>query len=280
MLKNVFILILCFTLLFVAFNQELIIGYSSIFDDIDGHRQLFFKIPDEFYYEKDDFLIYESEFYICNYHSKDSVFSFSDWISVSPSDVYSNPVYDYIFYNYEVEPYFDFLNQIDGKIDFWYQFTDPSSSWITDDEKMLHDGDFWFNTSNEIAYSWVFDDWVVISEDEAIFYPDNDLTSFNEIFEFGYEVTFGTLETITSIFKGPAVFFNRFDLWRKNLFGDVTILSFISSWIDRSVDMLDSIALKIPLIKDLKTVIDTILLPFENIISDVIEWITDKIFKE
>lgn len=52
-------------------------------------------------------------------------------------------------------------NQIDQKSETWYQSTDPSTSWTTDDDKKKHVGDLWFNTSESknymynASYKWV-----------------------------------------------------------------------------------------------------------------------------
>ena len=53
-----------------------------------------------------------------------------------------------------------FQNQIDGKIETWYQTTDPSTAWKTDDERAKHVGDLWFNTDTKeskrynSSYAW------------------------------------------------------------------------------------------------------------------------------
>ena len=101
--------------------------------------------------------------------------------------------------------------------------------------------------------------------------------SFFEIFDFGYTITFGTVDLVVSVFKGPEVFFQKFDVWRDTIFGDVTLFDFLVTIVDRSVSFLDSIAERIPVIRDIKHVIDTILLPFEEVVSDLIDWLSEKI---
>ena len=39
-------------------------------------------------------------------------------------------------------------SQIDGKIETWYQSSDPASNWSTTTEKDKHLGDLWYNTAN------------------------------------------------------------------------------------------------------------------------------------
>ena len=38
--------------------------------------------------------------------------------------------------------------QLDGKIETWYQSSDPASNWTTSDDKEKHIGDLWYNTAN------------------------------------------------------------------------------------------------------------------------------------
>jgi len=41
----------------------------------------------------------------------------------------------------------DFTTQIDGKIESWFQTTDPAVNWTTDAERAKHVGDMWYNSS-------------------------------------------------------------------------------------------------------------------------------------
>ncbi len=41
-------------------------------------------------------------------------------------------------------------SQIDGKIETWYQSTDPATNWSTTIEKDKHLGDLWYNTANGV----------------------------------------------------------------------------------------------------------------------------------
>ena len=65
------------------------------------------------------------------------------------------------------DAYDDLSLKINGKIESYYQNTDPSSSWSTAIEKESHVGDIWYNTSNQktfvyykdsstnpVSYSW------------------------------------------------------------------------------------------------------------------------------
>jgi hypothetical protein len=54
----------------------------------------------------------------------------------------------------------DLESQIDGKIETWFQTSDPSTSWTTAEIKAKHVGDMWFNSSNNslwrysTSYTW------------------------------------------------------------------------------------------------------------------------------
>lgn len=109
------------------------------------------------------------------------------------------------------------------------------------------------------------------------FSSEFEFPTFFKIFDFGYTITFGTVDLVVSVFKGPEVFFQKFDVWRTTIFGDVTLFDFLVAIVDRSVAFLDSIAERIPVIRDIKHVIDTILLPFEEVVSDLIDWLSEKI---
>ncbi len=63
----------------------------------------------------------------------------------------------------------DLTNQIDGKIETWFQTSDPSSSWTTDAIKAKHVGDMWFSNSTNLLkrYSSNYT-WVEIHDQKAI----------------------------------------------------------------------------------------------------------------
>lgn len=44
--------------------------------------------------------------------------------------------------------------QIDGKIETWFQTSDPASNWTTDAEKAKHVGDMWYNSSTKLLKSY------------------------------------------------------------------------------------------------------------------------------
>ena len=50
-------------------------------------------------------------------------------------------------------------DQLDKKAETWYQPSDPSTSWTTDDAKKEHKGDLWYNTSNNQTFFWNGTKW-------------------------------------------------------------------------------------------------------------------------
>lgn len=63
----------------------------------------------------------------------------------------------------------DLTNQIDGKIETWFQTTDPASSWTTTAMKAKHVGDMWYHSTQKklMRYSSSYS-WVNIEDQKAI----------------------------------------------------------------------------------------------------------------
>ena len=53
----------------------------------------------------------------------------------------------------------DLQDQLDGKVETWYQSSDPSSAWTTTDLKNKHTGDIWYKTSTGKSYRWNGTSW-------------------------------------------------------------------------------------------------------------------------
>lgn len=62
-------------------------------------------------------------------------------------------------------------SQVDSKIETWYQPTDPSLSWSTDDDKALHVGDLWYNTdgNQNTTSRWDGTAWVSQNVPTSVF---------------------------------------------------------------------------------------------------------------
>lgn len=65
-------------------------------------------------------------------------------------------------------------DQIDGKIECWYQTTDPATSWTTAAERARHNKDLWYNTAAKTLWRYVYSSvldsgfWSQIEDQTAI----------------------------------------------------------------------------------------------------------------
>ena len=63
----------------------------------------------------------------------------------------------------------DLQNQVDGKIDNWFQAPDPSTSWTTNELKSDHVGDMWYHTTNkELKYYSSNYSWEKVEDKDTI----------------------------------------------------------------------------------------------------------------
>ena len=63
----------------------------------------------------------------------------------------------------------DILTQIDGKIETWFQTTDPSSAWTTATLKKKHVGDMWYHTTNKVLKYYTSSyQWTKVEDEKAI----------------------------------------------------------------------------------------------------------------
>ena len=98
-------------------------------------------------------------------------YSSSDWVNATKytdNTAFNNFVNN--VYNVQVTA---FATQIDGKIETWFQSSDPSSSWLTLSDAMKHVGDIWFNTTAQRLYRWENTDsdnfaWQEITNKDAL----------------------------------------------------------------------------------------------------------------
>lgn len=93
-------------------------------------------------------------------------------------DVNGNPLYDsngnLLYVEVKLKD-FDFLaytnyikEQMDSRIETWYQSTDPSLNW-NEVELAEHKGDLWFNTTNNTTWRWNGTSWSEQSAPDAVF---------------------------------------------------------------------------------------------------------------
>ena len=60
-----------------------------------------------------------------------------------------------------------FQDQMDGIIETYYQSTDPSKDWTTNELKAKHTGDIWYDNLNNATYRWSGTTWERLSDAEA-----------------------------------------------------------------------------------------------------------------
>ena len=121
-------------------------------------------VPPNTPYYKGTILIYDNKIYECISDRNIGNFNWNDWKIVAPNDSTLNKFIEEI---YDVDK-LQFQNQLDGKVETFYQADDPSMLWTTDLTKSKHVGDYWYNTVNNtqwryskntssipITYSWL-----------------------------------------------------------------------------------------------------------------------------
>ena len=58
--------------------------------------------------------------------------------------------------------------QIDGKIESWFQTSDPSTAWTTAALKAAHTGDMWYSSSTKLLKRYTGSGWTTIEDQKAI----------------------------------------------------------------------------------------------------------------
>ena len=58
-------------------------------------------------------------------------------------------------------------NQVDGKVETFYQENDPASAWTTTDLKNAHKGDIWYKTTDKMTYRYSGTGWVKLADGDA-----------------------------------------------------------------------------------------------------------------
>lgn len=109
-----------------------------------------YSIPPNPPYYKDSLLCYKNKIYKCNTTKLNGVFSWNDWTIAATDDT---TLSDFINNTYELEK-LEIQEQIDGKVQTYYQEMDPSNEWTTDLEKSKHIGDYWYNTTNNTQWRY------------------------------------------------------------------------------------------------------------------------------
>ena len=95
--------------------------------------------------------------------AKTGAYSTSDWeLATKYTD--DSGLTDFVTHTYTDDKN-SIQGQIDGKIESWFQDTDPSSAWSTAD-KAKHKGDMWWNTSAKILKRFSGTAWSTAIEDK------------------------------------------------------------------------------------------------------------------
>lgn len=121
---------------------------DDLFDTIDGKAQIFVVQPTP-PYAVGDVWFTGTTILVCDTARESGEFNANDW---TKRDNYTDDsaLYEFIEGDYAgtIE---EIKTQTDQKAETWYQSTDPSTIW-TDEEKLIHSGDLWYNTSEEKTY--------------------------------------------------------------------------------------------------------------------------------
>ncbi|GHT09178.1 hypothetical protein FACS189426_06790 [Bacteroidia bacterium] len=97
--------------------------------------------------------------YRCKTNRLTGAYSSSDWELASKyTDDSGLNTFINGAYNNQIN---NLVTQIDGKIESWFQTSDPAASWTTTTEKAKHVGDMWYNSNTKIlqryqsSYTWI-----------------------------------------------------------------------------------------------------------------------------
>ena len=128
---------------------------SKAQDTADGKRTVFTSQPTVPYDEGDLWASGGDDgktLMVCVKSRVTGSFTSSEWVKANDSDLNA-------FAKTIEESLKGIRDQLDKKAETWYQATDPSTSWTTDDAKKEHKGDLWYNTSNNQTFFWNGTKW-------------------------------------------------------------------------------------------------------------------------
>ena len=128
---------------------------SKAQDTADGKRTVFTSQPTVPYDEGDLWASGGDDgktLMVCVKSRATGSFTSSEWVKANDSDLNA-------FAKTIEESLTGIQDQLDKKAETWYQSTDPSTSWTTDDAKKKHKGDLWYNTSNNQTFFWNGTKW-------------------------------------------------------------------------------------------------------------------------
>lgn len=151
-------------------NEWVIVTDSELESLAQTKAQIFASQPTAPYY-KGDLWVQGSkgDIYHCITTNEDGSFNQAHW---ALSSKYTDDTSLTTFINGEYADELESIqNSIDKKTETWYQDTDPSVEW-TQDEKVVHTDDLWFDTANKKSFIYV-EDGDVYSWEEIEAVPDD-----------------------------------------------------------------------------------------------------------
>lgn len=128
---------------------------DEVFDTIDGKAQIFVTQPVP-PYDVGDTWFTGTTILVCDTRRDSGEFVAEDW---SKQDNYTDDsaLYEFMEGDYK-QTIEELQTQADSKAETWYQPTDPSDLWISE-EKLRHDGDIWYNTTSQKTYIYNGSSW-------------------------------------------------------------------------------------------------------------------------
>lgn len=147
-------------------------------------------------YYQDSLLCYGNKIYRCKTTKMQGEFSWSDWTIVATDDTTIN---NFISNTYEIDK-LQIQEQIDNKIQTYYQELDPALEWETDLEKSKHVGDYWYKTQDNTQ--WRYNQ---ITTSNPITYKWEEVNIPNAVFDM--------IDTKKSIYTQKPLSYKKDDLW-------------------------------------------------------------------
>ena len=128
---------------------------DEVFDTIDGKAQIFVTQPVP-PYDVGDTWFTGTTILVCDTRRDSGEFVAEDW---SKQDNYTDDsaLYEFMEGDYK-QTIEELQTQADSKAETWYQPTDPSDLWSSE-EKLRHDGDIWYNTTSQKTYIYNGSSW-------------------------------------------------------------------------------------------------------------------------
>ena len=100
-------------------------------------------------YHKDSLLFYDNKIYRCTKNRLVGGFNWNDWTIIEGNDELNQ----FIETVYKTDK-LQIEQQIDNKMESFYQDSDPSIEWATAIEKERHIGDYWYNTIDNTQWRY------------------------------------------------------------------------------------------------------------------------------